>query len=74
MNASDMKEQQQAEVIAVHLKESDVKRLFYLGIYEGVILKLIQKAPLQDPYVFYVQGTHLILRKQDAKKIEVKSL
>ncbi|WP_233513085.1 FeoA family protein [Absiella sp. AM29-15] len=74
MNASEMREQQLCEVIRVHMEEADTKRLFYLGIYEGAIIRLIQKAPLQDPYLFYVQGTHLILRKQDAQRIEVKCL
>ena len=74
MNASEMREQQPCVVLCIHMEKQDAKRLFYLGIYEGAILRLIQKAPLHDPYLFYVQGTHLILRKQDAKRIEVKYL
>lgn len=74
MKASEMRERQSCIVKAMHMEEKDATRLFYLGIYEGAIITLIQKAPMQDPYLFYVQGTHLILRKQDAQKIEVKGL
>lgn len=47
MNASEMREQQLCEVIRVHMEEADTKRLFYLGIYEGAIIRLIQKRPFK---------------------------
>ncbi|WP_416326694.1 FeoA family protein [[Eubacterium] hominis] len=72
MRATDLNKMQKARITHIDMMEQDAMRLFYLGIYEGAWIQMIQKAPLQDPYIFYVRGSFILLRKKDACKLEVE--
>ena len=74
MNLSDLKEQERGNIIALRLSKQDAKRLFYLGVYPGAILQFVQCAPCHDPLLFYVQGAFLIMRRKDAKRVEVERI
>lgn len=74
MKASELRELDKAVITSIDKNESDTMRLFYLGMYKGAQIQMIRKAPLHDPYIFYVQGSYLILRRQDAVQIEVELL
>ena len=71
MTASELKINQQAIIRKLHLKMSDRRRCFSMGIYEGVSIQLIKKAPFKDPYLFLINGNEICMRKQDASRIEV---
>ena len=72
MKATELNIMQKAVIVHVDLKEKDAMRLFYLGIYVGAQIQLIRRAPLGDPLIFHVQGSDLILRTQDACRLEVE--
>lgn len=72
MNATQLQPMQTARIKALHLEEKEIQRLFYLGFYQGGCIQFLQVAPLQDPYLFYVQGSMFMLRKRDAQRIEVE--
>lgn len=74
MKAIELKELEEAIIISIDMKSEDAMRLFYLGMYQGAHIQLVRRAPLHDPYVFYVQGGYLILRREDASHIEVQPL
>ena len=71
MTAFELKINQRAIISKLHLKLSDRRRCFNMGIYEGVSITLIKKAPFKDPYLFSVNGNEICMRQQDAKRIEV---
>lgn len=56
MTASELKINQRAIISKLHLKLSDRRRCFNMGIYEGVSITLIKKAPFKDPYLFQSMG------------------
>lgn len=71
MMASELKINQQARINKLNLKVSDQRRCFNMGIYEGMSITLIKKAPFKDPYLFAVNGNEICMRKDDAACIEV---
>lgn len=71
MVASELKINQQAIIKKLNLKVSDRRRCFNMGIYEGMNIALIKKAPFKDPYLFTVNGNEICMRKADADCIEV---
>lgn len=46
-------------------------RLYALGIYPGVTLRLLRMAPMGDPLQVRVGGTLLSIRRQEAEAIEI---
>lgn len=72
MKASEMTKGQRGIIQDIHLAPADKKRLFYLGIYQGGCLTMLQKAPWKDPILYFAQGNQIILRKKDAQLIEVE--
>ena len=72
MKASEMREGQRAIIQHIEMSKTDKKRLFYLGIYEGGVLTMLQKAPMKDPILYFAQCNQLILRKKDAQNIQVE--
>ncbi len=62
-----------AQVIKVTGDESFIRRLGDLGVYEGVILEVIGRAPLRGPLIIRYSGTTLALREGDAACIQVQN-
>ena len=48
------------------------KRLYSIGVVEGVKVKVVRKAPLGDPIELKIRDFYLAIRKVDAMKIEVE--
>lgn len=46
-------------------------KLLEMGCLPGSEVKLVQIAPLKDPLYISVNGSHLAIRKETAKEIEV---
>ena len=49
-------------------------KLLALGLTKGVQLKIINVAPLGDPFEIAVRGYHLSLRRDEVGVIKVKKL
>lgn len=55
--------------------KSDAKqrnRMLDLGIVKNSKIKVLQYSPFGDPIAYFVKGTALALRKEDAQKILVE--
>ncbi len=49
-------------------------KLLALGLTRGLQLKVVNVAPLGDPFELAVRGYHLSLRREEVKVIKVRKL
>ena len=49
-------------------------KLLALGLTRGLQLKVLNVAPLGDPFELAVRGYHLSLRREEVKVIKVKKI
>ncbi len=59
-------------VVAVDAPEPVRGRLADLGFLPGTLVTLVRRAPLGDPTVYALRGTHLCLRSSEARTIRVR--
>lgn len=60
-----------AKVTRILCNEKTKKRLFKMGLTEGVSLTLVRRAPLGDPIELKVRDFYLAIRLSTAKQIDV---
>ncbi len=46
-------------------------RIFDLGIIENTVIEVLYKSPFNDPVAYFVRGTVIAIRNDDAKNIIV---
>ncbi|MEZ5066513.1 MAG: FeoA family protein [bacterium] len=54
--------------------DGSVRRLLDLGLVPGTPIRFVRRAPLGCPLEVVVRGTHLSLRRTEARRIHVESL
>ncbi len=74
MYLSDLKIGQQAIVKEILTDQTTTRRLYNLGLYGGVKVKMIRFAPLGCPIEIKIKDFCLAIRLKDAKKIKVETL
>ena len=75
MTLAEMKKGEFAEIAGYALGNARYRaKLLALGLTRGQQLKVINVAPLGDPFEIAVRGYHLSLRKDEAAVIKVKKL
>jgi len=75
MTLADLKPGDFAEIAGYTLGNATYRaKLLALGLTRGVQLKIINVAPLGDPFEIAVRGYHLSLRKDEVGVIKVKKL
>ena len=62
------------KVLNLKFSGSAKRRIFDLGIIPGTKIKALQKSPLGDPAAYFVRGTVLAFRNEDARKIIVETI
>lgn len=62
---------QKAQISALLTRGAMRRRLQDLGFIPGQRVECLQKSPLGDPTAFYIRGTVIALRKEDAAQILV---
>jgi ferrous iron transport protein A len=50
------------------------RRILDLGIIPGTVIECIRKSPAGDPTAYFVRGTMIALRSDDASQIKVCAL
>lgn len=73
MNLCNLKQGYSGIVLSVNGNENLKKRLLALGCIEGTEIKYKRCAPFGDPLIFTFRGFDLAIRKNDAKKILVRT-
>ena len=75
MTLADMKTGEMAEIAGYTLGNAMYRaKLLALGLTSGVQIKIINVAPLGDPFEIAVCGYHLSLRRDEVGVIKVKKL
>ena len=75
MTLADMKTGDYAEIIGYQMGNTRYRaKLLALGLTHGVQIKVINVAPLGDPFEIAVRGYHLSLRRDEVGVIKVKKL
>lgn len=73
MKLADSTKGTEWKVTRVGCKDSELQnRLYALGIYPGVEVRLLRVAPMGDPMQVRVGGTLLSIRRQEAQAIDVE--
>ena len=63
---------EKAVICGICLSAEKVKRLADYGIVEGGKISCIGISPLGDPKAYFVRGTVIALRDEDAERIKVE--
>ena len=75
MTMAEMKTGEMAEITGYALGNATYRaKLLALGLTHGARIKIINVAPLGDPFDLAVRGYHLSLRRDEAKVIKVRLL
>lgn len=70
---ADLKPGEQAEILGYHGGDQRYKsKLLAMGLVRGVVLELLQVAPLGDPVVVKVLSYRLSLRKKEAEILKLR--
>ncbi len=60
------------EITAVCIENEKCRRLTQLGVIEGSTISKVLCSPLGDPCAYFVHGSLIAIRKNDAQKIFVR--
>ena len=75
MTLAELKEGELAEITGYTLGNAAYRaKLLALGLTHGVQVRIINVAPLGDPFEIAVRGYHLSLRRDEVRVIKVKKI
>ena len=75
MTMAELKAGELAEITGYTLGNASYRaKLLALGLTHGVQLKIVNVAPLGDPFEIAVRGYHLSLRRDEVGVIKVRRL
>ncbi len=63
-----------ARVVKVNANTVFRNKMIPLGLFPGLTIKMIRKAPLGDPVEYELLGCHVCLRREEAQCIDVELL
>ncbi|MBQ8301898.1 MAG: ferrous iron transport protein A [Clostridia bacterium] len=72
MTLNDLDINQTGTVTKIVLEKKLKLRLESMGLKKGVSVTKLRSAPLGDPIEFFLLGTRIALRKNEAKKIHIE--
>jgi ferrous iron transport protein A len=63
-----------AVILDVDRTNAEGQRLLDLGFVPGTEVRVLTRAPLGDPMLYSLRGTHLCLRRTEADRVRVRPL
>lgn len=72
MTLDQMKPGDEARIKRLSVRDKLGQRLMDMGIYPGLILKVVRNAPLQDPMQVELGGYFVSLRHDEARFVEME--
>ncbi len=73
MSLDEIQLNEKAIIKKVECQGNIKRRLLDLGFIKGTEITPILVSPSKDPRAFYIRGSTIALRKEDAKNVLVKS-
>jgi ferrous iron transport protein A len=61
-----------AVILDVDRASPEGRRLLDLGFVPDTEIRVMKRAPLGDPMVYFLRGTHLCLRRTEADRVRVR--
>ncbi len=65
---------QKCLVTDLHATSTQRRRMLDLGLVPGTYVQALHKSPSGDPVAYYIRGSVIALRLEDAKKVCIKLL
>lgn len=72
MNLTEVNERETACINHIHMGTQAKQRLCHIGIYEGAHIKVERKKGKGKAILLLVRGNFMMMRCQDAQRIEVE--
>lgn len=72
IHLTDLPIDTEGKVLNLNCSGAIRRRLLDLGIVKGTLITPILKSPSGDPTAFFIRGSTIALRKEDASLIDVK--
>lgn len=63
---------QRGRIAGMHVAEDIGQRLRDMGFVRGAVIECVYASPFGDPVAYFVKGTLIAVRNEDAEKIEVE--
>ena len=73
MTLDTLKDGQTATVVGLDHESGVAARLMEMGLFEGVQVTLLRRAPLGDPIEFQLGDYRLSLRREEARQVRVQA-
>lgn len=61
-----------ATIVSLLFKGNERRRMLDLGMIKGTEIEAVQKSPSGDPVAYFIRGTLIAIRQEDAKKCLVE--
>jgi len=73
MTLLDLKDMESGIIQEIDGQRDVKRRLLEMGFCRGTVVKKIREAPMGDPVQYNLRGYHILLRKEQAKLISLRS-
>lgn len=61
-----------AIVVSLLFEGNERRRMLDLGMIKGTLIEAVQKSPAGDPIAYFIRGTLIAIRSEDAEKCLVE--
>ncbi len=61
-----------AIVVSLIFEGNERRRMLDLGVIRGTLIEAVQKSPAGDPIAYFIRGTLIAIRSEDAEKCLVE--
>lgn len=69
---SELEVGRNAIVVSLLFERNERRRMLDLGMIKGTFIEAVQKSPAGDPVAYFIRGTLIAIRTDDAKKCLVE--
>ena len=71
---NELKKGEKAKIINLDIEGSIKRRLLDIGLINGSTIECVLESPLKDPKAYWIRGTLIAIRNNDAKDIYIEGV
>lgn len=72
LTLNELKMGKNATVVSLLFEGNERRRMLDLGMIKGTDIEAVQKSPAGDPVAYFIRGTLIAIRSEDAEKCLVE--